>query len=443
MNISVFGLGYVGTVSSVCLAELGHNVIGVDVSKHKVDCINKGYSHIQEKGIDQLIREQFDLKKLIATIDAKEAVLNSEISFVCVGTPPKNNGDIDLTALKNVCTDIGMALKEKSNHIIIIRSTMFPGTLEILKEIIEINSGKKCGKDFDILTNPEFLREGTAIKDFFHPPYVVIGTDETSDEVINEVLKVYEKIDAKKIVVKSNIAMIIKYVGNSYHALKVSFTNEIAAVCKELNIDSKQVMDLFCEDNQLNISPYYFKPGFAFGGSCLPKDLAALNNNAKRLKVNCPVIDSISKSNLSQIERAISLIENTKSKKIGILGITFKADTDDIRGNPIISVINRLLNKKYNIKIFDNNINNIESINQSYRKEVYDLINRENLKTKVNNISNLFSDIDSTLNQDIIIISRRDKSLKQYIGKLKTTQILIDLQNIFEDSDTPAKRLFC
>jgi len=432
MNISIFGLGYVGVCSAACFAKMGHNVIGIDITKYKIDCINRGKSPVYEKGIDKLVKTQVKSGRLKATSNIKEAIMSSDISFICVGTPPKKNGDADISTLKKVLKDIVKITKDKPNHIIVIRSTIFPGTLKLLKNII---------KDSKVAVNPEFLREGTAIEDFFNPPFILIGSDNLSIATI--ILSIYSKFDADKFIVSPNTAQMIKYTSNSFHALKISFTNEISSICKRLNIDSKQVMQLFCEDKQLNISSYYLKPGFSYGGSCLPKDLAALNNNVKRLNIKCPIINSISKSNNNQIERAVKLIESIKSKSIGIIGLAFKADTDDVRGNPVILVINKLANKGYNIKIFDKDTNNIKSICESYRKEIFDLVNKSNMKNNIKDISTLFSDIKSTLKQDIIIISKRDRSLIKYISKLKSNQYLIDLQNIFGDLETKASRLFC
>lgn len=441
MRISVFGLGYVGCVSAACFAKLGHQVIGVDVVQYKVDSINGGEAPIQEKNLTELVYQGVKKFRLSATTNTKKAVLNSDISFVCVGTPPKKNGDLDLFALKRVCEEIGLAIKEKENHLVVIRSTMFPGSLNILRKILEKSSGKKSGKGFGLAVNPEFLREGSAIKDFFNPPMIVIGSDDKKSAEM--AMSAYNGVKAKKFVVKENVAQMIKYASNSWHALKVSFANEIGSVCNEIGVDASKLMGIFTEDNQLNISSYYMKPGFAYGGSCLPKDLAALKNNANKTGLKTPVIDSISESNLHHILRAVKLVEKTGKKKIGILGITFKADTDDIRGNPILYVINRLVNKGYNVKIYDPLIgkSNLKNIAKSYRKEVFDLVNRENLKESVADISGLFGDVDSIIKQDVVIVSSRDESLKKYVEKLMNKQILVDLQKIFSQKDTRAKYL--
>jgi GDP-mannose 6-dehydrogenase len=436
MKISVFGLGYVGAVSAACFADMGHEVIGVDIIREKVDAINKGKVLLKEKGLDFLIKKNVEKGRLRATTNPIKAILETDMTFICVGTPSKKNGDIDLTALKKTCEKIGKILKEKRYHAIVIRSTIFPGTAKIIEDILEENSGKRAGLDFELAISPEFLREGSAIKDFFYPPCIVIGAE--SKDFGKRVMKVYSKIKSKKFIVDESTAQMIKYASNSWHALKVVFANEIAALCKDYGVDSKRLMALFSEDKQLNISPYYLKPGFAYGGSCLPKEVAVINNRAKKSKEKLHLLESIPKSNMEQINRAIRLIESKKKKTIGILGITFKADTDDIRGNPILLVINKLLSKGYKIKIFDRLVNksNLDNITKSYRKEVYDLISRENLKDKINDISELFSNLEEVLNQDIIIISNRDESLEKFIRNLKEKQILIDLQKIF-------KRKYC
>jgi len=439
MKIAVFGLGYVGSVTSACFAKLGNDVTGVDVVKYKVDAINRGETPVKEKELGPLIEESVKKGALKAITNTKKAVLNTEIAFVCVGTPPKINGNVDLTYLKRVCEEIGEAIRVKKHYTVVIRSTVFPGYLNLLKKTLEQTSQKKCGIDFDVAVNPEFLREGSSVKDFFSPPFVIVGAENKS--IARKVLACYEGIDAKKFVVTEEVAQTIKYANNSFHALKVAFVNEIASICKKAGVDNKQLSDLFCEDKITNISTYYLRPGFAYGGSCLPKDLAALKNAAKKLGVKTPIINSIAESNIEHIKRAIAIIESKKRKSIGILGLTFKPNTDDIRGNPILFVINNLLNKGYDIKIFDKIIDksNLKNISKSYRKEVFDLINRENLKEEVKDISKLFSNLDATLKQDVIVLSNRDASLKDCVENLSKHQVLMDLQDIFNSSDTAAE----
>ncbi len=301
MKISVIGTGYVGTSVVAGFYKLGHNIVCVDISKRKVTMINKGYSPIKNKLSKQLIKKGVDNGKIKATLNIDEAIMNSSISFVCVETPAKKNGSLDSTALKKVCKDIGRTLKNKKYHIIVIKSTMFPGSLNVLKSILEKSSGKRCGKDFDVAVNPEFLRAKTATEDFFNPSMIVVGSKDK--KISKKVMVCYRGIKSKKFIVDEGTAQMIKYVNNPFHALKVVFTNEISAVCKKVNVDSKKLMGLFCEDTHLNISPYYFKPGKAYGGLCLPKDLAVLQSNIKNLKVKCPVIKSISESNEIQIKK--------------------------------------------------------------------------------------------------------------------------------------------
>ncbi|MBI5391372.1 nucleotide sugar dehydrogenase [Candidatus Woesearchaeota archaeon] len=439
MRISIFGLGYIGAVCTAAFAELGHQVIGVDVMQYKVDAINGGEAPLKEKGLDALIYKGVKKQKIVATRDTEKAIFNSDISFICVGTPPKKNGEIDLSFLKRVCGEIGAVLKRKQYHILVIRSTMLPGSLDILKEILENGSGKKEGKDFHLATNPEFLREGSAIKDFFNPPYVIIGAD--NFEVGKKVLEIYRNIKAKKFVVRSDIAQMIKYASNSWHAVKISFANEIGVLCKAQGIDSKKLMRLFCEDTQLNISSYYLKPGFAYGGSCLPKDVAAIQKRADKLKVVTPLLNAASKSNIEHIARAVKLIQSTKKRKIGVIGITFKPDTDDIRGNPILLVINRLVNQGYNVKIYDPLITkaNLKAIKKSYRNEVFDLITKEDLKEKVVEIEGLFTSLNNVVKQDVIVISNRDESLQKVIKELDENKIVLDLQNILDKLSMYAK----
>ena len=439
MRISIFGAGgYVGAITSACLAKMGHNITGVDIIDYKITYINQGLAPVEEKDLGALIHQQrWRHKRIKATSNVAEAINETDISFVCVGTPPKPNGDMDFSAMEKTCFSIGAALKEKKQkkkqHIIVIRSTMFLGSFERVKEILEESSGKKCGKDFYLLTNPEFLREGTAIEDFFNPPMIIIGAEQQDYKIAKKVMAIFKKINTNKDIVSPNQAQLIKYINNSWHALKVCFANEVGAFCNATSMSSKILMDLFCLDDQLNLSSYYLKPGFAYGGSCLPKDLAMLKNNVNKRNIDCPILNSISKSNIAHIERAINAIKATGKKKIGILGISFKPSTDDFRGNPILLIINRLLSEQKDVKIFDPIVGkeDIDTINLSYRNEIFDLICMENLKEKVNNISGLFTDEKEVLKQDVIIISNRDSSYKESLKNLSKKQIFFDLQNLY------------
>jgi len=304
MKISIIGLGYVGLTTAICMGKLGHKVIGVDIDKEKVAKIKLKKSPLNVEKMDAYLKKYpFD----VYLGHHRKAIMNSNITFICVETPTKKSGSLNLMPLKRVCRTLGRAIKKKKYlgnkryHIFVIRSTIFPGSFEILKKEIEESSGKKCGKDFDIATNPEFLREKTAIDDFFNPSYIVVGADK--QEVGQKVMDCYSGIEAKKFIVDNNIAQMIKYANNSWHGCKVAFTNEMGRICDNLNVNKDELMKLFCEDTKLNISTYYMKPGKAFGGSCIPKDLAVLQKEGKKLKINIPIINSISKSNEIQKER--------------------------------------------------------------------------------------------------------------------------------------------
>jgi GDP-mannose 6-dehydrogenase len=356
MNISIFGLGYVGCVSLGCLAKNGHKLIGVDISSAKVDQINSGKATIIEKEIDTIIAREVASGRISATTDSYSAIMDSEVSIIAVGTPNTEKGHLNLQYIFNVAEEIGLALKNKNSfHIIAIRSTIMPGTCDKFADTVENASGKKRNIDFAMVSNPEFLREGTAVQDYYNPPLTLIGSD--NQEAAEKVAELYRQLPAEIIMTELKVAEIMKYVNNTYHALKISFGNEVGNICADLGIDSHKVMDIFCKDKQLNISPYYFKPGFAYGGSCLPKDLKGFQTLAHDLYVDVPVIDSIDKTNEIQIQRAIKVIYKYWNKKLGFLGLSFKAGTDDLRNSPAVTVIEALLGKGCDIKIYDKNVN--------------------------------------------------------------------------------------
>lgn len=356
MNISIFGLGYVGCVSLGCLAKNGHTVIGVDVNQNKIDLINSGKPTIIEKDIDKIIADQHEKGVISATTNSREAVSKSELSIIAVGTPSTVQGHLDLKYIFKVAENIGNALKRKDQfHIIVIRSTVLPGTCDKVADIIAEASGKLRNVAFAVVDNPEFLREGTAVADYFNPPLTLIGSD--NRETAEKVASLYELLPGEIIITDIRVAEIMKYVNNTYHALKISFANEVGNVCSELGIDSHRVMEIFCMDKQLNISPYYFKPGFAYGGSCLPKDLKGFQTLAHDHYIKTPVIDGINLANENQIERAIELIQRYPNKKLGFLGLSFKAGTDDLRNSPAVRIVEALMGKGSDIRIYDKNIN--------------------------------------------------------------------------------------
>lgn len=422
MNISIFGLGYVGCVSLGCLAKIGHKVIGVDVSQTKVDQINSGKATIIEKDIDHIICEQRKAGNLEATTNAKEAIERTEISIIAVGTPSSDKGHLNLEFIFKVAQQIGLALKDKTDfHTIAIRSTIMPGTCDKFAGKIESISGKKRNKDFAIVDNPEFLREGSAVKDYFHPPLTLIGSD--NKEAAEKVAELYRELPGKIIITELKVAEIMKYVNNTFHALKISFGNEIGNICSELGIDSHKVMDIFCQDTHLNISPYYLRPGFAYGGSCLPKDLKGLQTLAHDMYVEVPVINSIHKTNDIQIQRAIKMIYKHWNKKLGFLGLSFKAGTDDLRNSPAVAVIEALSGKGCDICIYDNNIN-ISLLTGT---------NKEFINSRIPHLSSLMvSDIQKLIDTcDVIIINTKENEFIPYLMETED-KIIIDMVRLEE-----------
>lgn len=423
-NISIFGLGYVGCVSLGCLANNGHKVIGVDVVQHKVNLINEGKPTIIEKDIDIIMSEQHEAGRISATTDPIQAVKNTEVSIICVGTPSTGNGHLNLDFIYNTARQIGEGLKEKEGfHVVAIRSTVLLGTNEKVGELIEEASGKKRNEGFAVVSNPEFLREGTAVKDYYNPPVTVLGSE--NEKALNIMAEIYSKVDAPIEKTDVRVAEIIKYVNNSFHALKITFANEVGNICKKLGIDSHKVMDLFCKDTHLNISPYYFKPGFAYGGSCLPKDLKALNTIAHDAYLNSPVLESIERSNQNQKRTAFELITSKGKKKIGILGLSFKKGTDDLRYSPIVEVTESLLGKGYDISIYDEKVNlsNISGTNKHY------------IDTRIPHLSRLLkSDLKEVVeNAELLVISQNDEKFRDLIDQYPEKEF-IDLVRVVTET---------
>jgi GDP-mannose 6-dehydrogenase len=422
LRISIFGLGYVGTVSAGCFARDGHEVIGVDPVRTKVDLINAGQSPIIEVEIGEIIAATAKNGRLRATVDNQEAVNNTDISFVCVGTPSQVNGNLDLTYIRRVCELIGSAIKNKPvRHTVVIRSTILPGTMrQIIIPTLEEYSGKKAGKDFGVCNNPEFLREGSAVKDFDAPPKTVIGeVDRESGELL---AKLYEKLLAPLIRTNVETAEMVKYVDNSWHALKIGFANEIGNLCKSLSIDAHDVMNIFCQDRKLNISPAYLLPGFAFGGSCLPKDLRALAYKAKMNDLELPIMNAILPSNELQVSKGVQLITQSGHKRIGVLGFSFKAGTDDLRESPMIEVIERLIGKGYDLRIFDHNVNLASLVGA----------NREFILNHIPHISRLMvNGVDAVLDHaQTVVIGNKDPQFETVPKRLREGQHLVDFVRI-------------
>ena len=424
MNISIFGLGYVGAVSAGCLAKEGHTVIGVDPNETKVDLINKGTTPIIEKDIGEVIQSAVTEGKLRATTRVEDAITNSDISLICVGTPSQFNGSLDLKYVRGVCEQIGSVLKKhNSYHVVVARSTMLPGTMRgLVIPTLEEYSGKRVGVDFGVCNNPEFLREGTAVYDFYNPPKTVIGeTDNRSGDIL---ASIYENLPGPMIRTNVETAEMVKYTDNVWHAAKVGFANEIGNICKELGIDGHAVMDIFCQDTKLNLSPYYMKPGFAFGGSCLPKDVRALTYKAKSLDLDLPILNSILPSNRVQIEKGIRMITGKGNKKVGILGFSFKAGTDDLRESPMVDVIEHLLGKGYDVSLYDRNVNVASLVGA----------NRDYILNIIPHISKLMVDsLDEVLSHaETIVIGNGDPEFKGILDRLGSDQVMVDFVRIMD-----------
>lgn len=422
MKISIFGLGYVGTVSAGCLANDGHEVVGVDPILTKVDLINAGKSPIVEAELGRILDLAVREGRLRATNDQKEAIFNTDLSFVCVGTPSQLNGNLDLTSVRRVCELIGDALKEKkTHHTIVIRSTILPGTMRnVVIPALEEHSGKRAGADFGVCNNPEFLREGSAVKDFRHPPKTVIGQfDQASGEIL---ASLYAKIDAPLIMTSLETAEMVKYVDNSWHALKIGFANEIGNLCKSLGVDSHAVMNIFCQDKKLNISSAYLMPGFAFGGSCLPKDLRALSYTAKSRDLELPIVKAILPSNELQIAQGLQLITNAGGKRIGVLGMSFKEGTDDLRESPMIEIIERLIGKGYELRIFDKNVKMAGLVGA----------NRDFILNRIPHISRLMANtLEEVLEHgQTIVIGTKDPDFIDVPARIRDDQQLVDFVRI-------------
>jgi GDP-mannose 6-dehydrogenase len=419
MRISVIGIGYVGAVAAACLAKDGHTVVGVDVSKDKVDSVNAGMAPLVEPGLDELIKEMVVAGRLRATTDLSEALAQTSLSIICVGTPSLPDGNIDLTHVANVAKELGVGLARKNaRHTFVVRSTMLPGSvMGTVVPQLERHSGKIAGADFGVALFPEFLREGTAISDYNNPSLVVIGG--MDDESISLLLEINNRYDAPKFVTDVRTAELVKYTCNVWHALKVSFGNEIGTISKTLGLDGQKVMEIVCGDRRLNISAAYMKPGFAFGGSCLPKDLRALRYLAKDRHVASLILDAIASVNDNQVSRAMDMVKKTGKRKIGMLGLSFKADTDDLRESPLVEIAERLLGKGYDLRIYDQNINTSRLTGK----------NLQYVMAHLPHLSNLLSDnLDSVIDHaDTVIIGNGDKAFRSVGTRLRPDQAIVDL----------------
>lgn len=422
MNVSVFGLGYVGSVSAASFAGDGHTVVGVDVNPDKVASLNEGRSPIVEKDLDELIRANRANGRLRATTSTAEAISATDLSLICVGTPSRRNGSLDLTYLERVCEQIGEALQGKDGyHVVVVRSTVLPGTTHgVVIPALERTSGKKYGDGFGVAVNPEFLREGTAIHDFRNPPMTLVGHNYRSDAQPTESL--YTAVAAPLITTSIRTAEMIKYASNTWHALKVSFANEVGNLCKRLDIDSHEVMEIFCRDEKLNLSSYYMKPGFAFGGSCLPKDVRAMQYRARELDLEMPVIQSILGSNQLQIQHAIDMIVETGKKSVGLLGFSFKAGTDDLRESPIVILAEALLGKGYQLSIYDRNVSLAKLVGA----------NKEYITKQIPHLSSLLCETldDVVKRSEVIVVGNASPEFGDALKRTEPHQLVIDLVRV-------------
>ena len=371
-SLAVFGLGYVGTVSAACLASRGNHVVGVDINPDKVDMFNGGRSPVVEERIGELIEAQVRAGSLRATTQAAEAVASTDMALICVGTPSARGGALSTEHLERVAGQIGAALAgmDKRGYVVAVRSTVFPGTCErIVIPALEGQTGLRVGADVHLCVNPEFLREGSSVRDFFDPPKTVVG--ELNSESGARVARLYEDLPGPLFRVPIRLAEMIKFVDNSFHALKVGFANEIGAICKAVDLDSHEVMRIFTADTKLNISPTYLRPGFAFGGSCLPKDLRALVHHARHADVDLPILQSILPSNDEQVQRVIDLITAADVRRVGLFGLGFKAGTDDLRESPLVELAEKLLGRGFELLIYDNqvSVSRLLGANRAYVEE--------------------------------------------------------------------------
>jgi GDP-mannose 6-dehydrogenase len=421
-SISVFGLGYVGTVTAACLAHRGNNVIGVDLNRTKVEAMDSGKSPVVEPQVSEIIAEANKADRLGATSSAERAVLNSDISFLCVGTPSLRNGKLDLGHIEPVCREIGEILKKKNSfHLVVLRSTVLPGTAEtIVVPTLEKASGKRIGAELGVCVNPEFMREGTAVADFLEPAITIIGTADKAHSAL--VRKLYAWAPGRIFETSFRTAEMVKYVCNAWHAVKITFANEIGTLAHELDVDADSMMEIFTSDTKLNISPTYLKPGFAFGGSCLPKDVRALNYRAKELDLTLPLFGSIMASNEEHFERAVEMVLATGKHKIGVLGLSFKAATDDLRESPQVQLVKRLLGEGRDIRIWDDNVSLGRLIGS----------NREYIEQIIPHIGSLLnSDLEEVLREsEVVVIGTRGLNLDFLQKNIRRDQHVIDLVNL-------------
>ena len=432
MKVSIFGLGYVGAVSLACLARDGHSVIGVDIDPTKLDLIRSGKTPVVEEGMVELMAQAAASGRLTVTKDVLQAVLGSDLSLICVGTPSAANGSQDLTATLNVARELGRAVREKKDaHVFVFRSTLVPGTVEdVLRPLIERESGKRDGQGVHVCFQPEFLREGTSIKDYDKPPFTIVGAN--NEGPIARLRELFGHLPCEFHVTSIRSAEMVKYCCNNFHALKITFANETARLCEALGVDPFQVMDLVCQDRQLNISPAYLKPGFAFGGSCLPKDLRATMYLAKSRDVELPMLGSVLASNRVHIEHAIGKVLASGKRRVGMIGLSFKTGTDDLRESPLVLVAEHLIGKGLNLLVYDPDVHLSQLLGA----------NRRFIEQHLPHIGSLIrSDIRNVVqDSDVLVVGLNDARIFEALARhVREDQLVLDLVNISESDSLRTK----
>lgn len=432
MKLSIFGLGYVGAVSLACLSRDGHDVIGVDIDQTKLDLILAGKTPVVEEGMVELMERVASSGRVSATTDARMAVLESDISLVCVGTPSAANGSQDQSAILRLAQEMGAAIAEKSSpHVVVFRSTLVPGTVEtVLRPIIEERSGKKDGEGFYLCFQPEFLREGSSIRDYDKPPFTVIGANHQYP--VGRLQELFGHLPCKFIETSVRSAEMMKYCCNNFHALKITFANETARLCDALGVDPFEVMDLVCQDTQLNISKAYLKPGFSFGGSCLPKDLRATTYLAKIHDLELPMLAGILPSNRNHLDAAIQKVLATGKRRVGFIGLSFKTGTDDLRESPLVTLAEQLIGKGAQLAIYDPEVHLASLLGA----------NRRYIETHLPHIGQLMRpDLRSVIEEsDVLILGLTGKDIFDLVSKhCRSDQVLLDLVNLPKDQPINAK----
>lgn len=422
MRVGIYGLGYVGCVSAACLGRDGHDVFGIDVNPEKVAAFSAGKSPVMEPGVHELLQDTLSAGRLHATSDPTEVVGVTDVSLVCVGTPSRQNGSLDLQYIESVCTEIGRCLgTAPAYHVVAIRSTVLPGTVEsMVVPILERNSGRPAGEGFGVCMNPEFLREGRGVRDYYEPPQIVIGElDARSGKTVEQL---YKEVDASVVRTSIRTAEMVKYACNAFHAVKIVFANEMGSLCKAQDVDGQEVMDIFCRDDKLNISRTYLKPGYAFGGSCLPKDLRALLYRAKERDTEAPLLDATLRSNNGQIQRAIQMVENTGRRKVGVVGLSFKAGTDDVRESPMIALIETLVGRGYEVGVYDPKVDPALLIGA----------NRAFLERELPHIASLMhQDVGALVEKhEVVVIGHDDDDIDHVLTLTGPNHVVIDLAGV-------------